>query len=47
VRDPQVANGLNPNIGKRVSVHYEQRKWVPSSCFGDTDYFVTGAKLEP
>jgi hypothetical protein len=47
VRDPQVANGLNPNIGKRISVHYEQRKWVPSSCFGDTDYFVTEAHLTP
>ena len=47
VRDAQVAASLNPNIGKRISVHYEQRKWIPSSCFGDTEYFVTSAQLVP
>jgi hypothetical protein len=47
VRDRQVADMLNANIGKRMTVHYEQRKWIPTSCFGDTEYFVTSAKLEP
>jgi hypothetical protein len=28
-------------------VHYEQRKWVPSSCFGDTEYYVTSAQVSP
>lgn len=45
VRDEPVAQMLNANIGKRVSVHYEQHKWIPSSCFGDTEYFVTKATL--
>jgi len=47
VRDPQVADTLNANIGKRMTLHYEQRKWVPSSCFGETEYFVTAARVTP
>jgi len=47
VRDPQVAANLNANIGKRMTLHYEQRKWVPSSCFGETEYFVTDARVAP
>jgi hypothetical protein len=47
VRDPAIAQQLTANIGKRMTVHYEQRKWIPSSCFGDTEYFVTQARLEP
>ena len=47
VRDQAVAAQLNSSVGKRVSVHYEQRKWVPSSCFGDTEYYVTSAQVSP
>ncbi len=47
VRDDSVANYLNANIGKHMTVHYEQRKWIPSSCFGDTEYFVTSAEVTP
>jgi hypothetical protein len=47
VRDAAVAAKLNANIGRRMRVHYEQRKWVPSSCFGDTEYFVTDAQVAP
>jgi len=47
VRDDAVAKKLNDNIGKRMTVHYEQRKWIPSSCFGDTEYFVTGVQVSP
>jgi hypothetical protein len=43
VRDDNIAKVLNSNIGKRVAVHYEQHKWIPNSCFGDTEYFVTSA----
>jgi hypothetical protein len=45
VRDDAVAANLNANIGKRMMLHYEQRKWVPSSCFGDTEFFVTAAQV--
>ena len=45
VREDPVAQILNTNIGRRVSVHYQQHKWIPTSCFGDTEYFVTSAQL--
>ena len=47
VRDHDLAKQLNVAIGKRVTVHYEQRKWIPTSCFGDTEYFVTRFELTP
>ena len=45
VPDAAVAARLNANIGKRVALHYEQRKWIPSSCFGETEYFVTEVRV--
>jgi len=42
VRDDAVAAQVNAAAGKRVSLQYEQHKGLPSSCFGDTDYFVVG-----
>jgi hypothetical protein len=47
VRDGDVAAKLATNIGKRMTLHYEQRKWIPTSCFGDTEYFVTGMQVAP
>jgi hypothetical protein len=47
VRDDAVAATLNTNIGKRVTLHYEQHKWVPTSCFGETEYFVNRAQVSP
>ena len=40
VRDDQVAQQINALAGKRVVIHYKQHKFVPSSCFGETEYFV-------
>ncbi|HEY0768166.1 MAG TPA: hypothetical protein VGD47_09450 [Steroidobacteraceae bacterium] len=45
VPDNRVAALLNTTVGKRVALHYEQHKWIPSSCFGDTEYFVTGVRV--
>jgi hypothetical protein len=42
VRDPEVAASLTRVMGKRVSVHYEQKVGLPTSCFGETRYYVTG-----
>jgi hypothetical protein len=47
VRDQAVAATLDANIGKRMTLHYEQRKWIPSSCFGDSEFFVTAARVTP
>ena len=41
VRDDAVANRLNESMGKRVRLHYEQHMEIPTTCFGETDYFVT------
>ncbi len=45
VRADSVAARLNASLGKRVAVYYEQHKWIPTSCFGDTEYFVTEVRL--
>ena len=42
VRDPEVAASLSKVMGKRVTVHYEQKVGLPTSCFGETRYYVTG-----
>lgn len=41
VRDDAVAQKINDSMGRRVTLHYEQHIGVPTSCFGETDYFVT------
>jgi hypothetical protein len=45
VRDPAVAAKINANIGERLVMHYEQHKWLPTSCYGDTEYFVTSVAV--
>ena len=40
VRDPEVAARVNSSIGRRVSLHYQQHVGLPTTCFGDTEYFV-------
>ena len=44
VRDEVVAAQLNAAAGKRVTLAYEQHKGLPTSCLGDTDYFVVGVR---
>ena len=41
VRSDSVAHLIEQNAGKQVSLTYEQHRGVPTSCFGDTEYFVT------
>lgn len=40
VRDDAVAQQLLANAGKRVVLTYSQHKGIPTSCFGDTEYFI-------
>lgn len=44
VRDEAVAERINATMGQRVSLHYEQHIGLPSSCFGETQYFVTDVR---
>lgn len=45
VRDDSVAARVNASSGKRVRLHYEQHMGIPTSCFGETQYFVTGVQV--
>src|SRR6266496_618937 len=38
VRDAAVAGKINDLAGKRVVLSYQQHKFIPSSCFGETEY---------
>lgn len=44
IRDEEVARRINEFAGKRIVLVYEQHKGVPTSCFGDTEYFIVDAK---
>lgn len=41
VRDDSVADSINKVMGKRVTLHYEEKVGLPTSCFGETRHFVT------
>ena len=41
VWDDEVAEQLNKVMGKRVSLHYEEKVGIPTDCFGETRYYVT------
>ena len=36
---------LMQDMGKRVSLTYEEHRGIPSSCFGETGYFVTNVRI--
>ena len=40
VWDDDVAARINKVMGKRVSLHYEEKVGIPTSCFGETRYYV-------
>jgi hypothetical protein len=41
VWDDAVAARINKAMGKRVSLHYEEKVGLPTSCWGETRHFVT------
>jgi hypothetical protein len=41
VRDDSVAEQINRVMGKRVTLHYDQKVGLPTSCFGETRHFVS------
>jgi hypothetical protein len=40
VRDEAVIPKLRNAIGRRVVLHYTEHRGIPTSCFGQTNYFV-------
>jgi hypothetical protein len=47
VWDDQVAKDINAAMGRRVSLHYEEKVGLPTSCFGETRYWVNGITIVP
>src|SRR6267142_6448733 len=43
VWDDATAEQINKLMGKRVALHYEEKVGIPTSCFGETRYYVTKA----
>jgi hypothetical protein len=41
VHDEAVARDVSAATGKRVTLHYEEKVGLPTSCFGETRHFVT------
>lgn len=41
VWDDATAEQINKLMGKRVSLHYEEKIGIPTSCFGETRYYAT------
>jgi hypothetical protein len=47
VRDDEVAARINASMGQRVALTYEQHRGLPTTCFGETQYFVTDVRPAP
>src|SRR3989449_6206148 len=47
VRDDNVAQHINESLGRRVALTYQQHKGIPTTCFGETEYFVVAVKVLP
>jgi hypothetical protein len=45
LRDDAMAQQISAAEGKRVTLQYEEKMGIPSSCFGDTKYFVVGLRI--
>ena len=45
VWEDAVGEQINKLMGRRVRLHYEQKVGLPTSCFGETRYYVTQVTL--
>ncbi len=41
VWDDKVAEQINRVVGKRVTLHYEEKVGLPTTCFGETRHYVS------
>jgi len=44
VRNDSVAQQIQRMMGSQVALSYDEHLTVPTSCFGETSYFVTGVR---
>ena len=40
MRDERAVAQINTQLGQRVVLHYEEHRGLPTSCFGETPFFV-------
>ncbi|HEX6574575.1 MAG TPA: hypothetical protein VF042_06345 [Gemmatimonadaceae bacterium] len=45
VRNDSIAHLIEKNLGKRVSLTYEEHRGVPTRCFGETQYYITNVRI--
>lgn len=45
VRNKALISKLNSSMGKRVSLSYEQHIGIPTTCFGESEYFAVDARV--
>ena len=45
VRDENVASQLTQAMGKRLVLHYKEYRYLPTTCFGETAYFVDRVEI--
>jgi hypothetical protein len=47
VHNQAVAKEVSAATGKRVTLHYEEKVGLPSTCFGETRHFVSKVTINP
>jgi hypothetical protein len=45
VRNDSIAARINESLGKRVAITYQQHVGLPTTCFGETGYWVSNVKV--
>jgi hypothetical protein len=45
VRDDAVVEQLHKAVGQQVRLHYSEHRGLPTTCFGETDYFVEHVEI--
>jgi len=47
VHDGATAEQVQRAMGRRATLHYEEKVGLPTSCFGETRYFVSKVTISP
>ena len=47
VRDDSVAAQIRESMGHKVALRYQEHPGLPTTCFGETRYFITGLQRVP
>lgn len=46
VRDDETARRVEAGLGAHLVLHYKEHRGVPTSCFGDTRYWVDRVRIQ-